>query len=284
MRYRFMRYPGGKKKAVTLSYDDGVRADKRLAELLTANEMKGTFNVNTGMWQGEGKLSPDELQKYILDAGHEIAVHGHRHIAPGAGIPAVVVGDVLDCRRALEEAFGCIIRGMAYPDSGVTKMHNENTYPEIRSLLQSLGIVYARSLAGDNDKFMLPTDFLCWVPTAHHNNPHLFEWVEKFNAIEEGGYAAAAYPRLFYLWGHSYEFDKDDNWHVIERFCREIGGREDTWYPTNIELYEYAQAYNSLVCSADGNRIYNPTLHTVWISTDGKSTWAIAPGETLVIY
>ena len=34
MRYCFLRYPGGKFKAVTLSYDDGLVEDMRLAETL----------------------------------------------------------------------------------------------------------------------------------------------------------------------------------------------------------------------------------------------------------
>lgn len=48
MRYVFMRYPDGKSKAVTFSYDDGVVQDKRLAELFDKYGMKGTFNFNTG--------------------------------------------------------------------------------------------------------------------------------------------------------------------------------------------------------------------------------------------
>lgn len=33
MDYVFMRYPGGKPKALTFSYDDGSVQDKRLAEI-----------------------------------------------------------------------------------------------------------------------------------------------------------------------------------------------------------------------------------------------------------
>ena len=40
----FMRYPGGKKKALTLSYDDGVEQDIYLIELMKKNGLKGTFN------------------------------------------------------------------------------------------------------------------------------------------------------------------------------------------------------------------------------------------------
>ena len=46
MRTIFMRYPNGKSKAVTFSYDDGVPQDKRLAELFNKYNMKGTFNFN----------------------------------------------------------------------------------------------------------------------------------------------------------------------------------------------------------------------------------------------
>ena len=39
MRYVFMRYPEGKFKAVTFSYDDGVRADIRFAGILDKYKM-----------------------------------------------------------------------------------------------------------------------------------------------------------------------------------------------------------------------------------------------------
>ena len=121
------------------------------------------------------------------------------------------------------------------------------------------------------------------MPTAHHNNPKLKEYVEKFVSLREDKlYSASRFPRLFYLWGHSYEFDRDDNWNVIEQFCADISGREDTWYATNMEIYEYVAAYNALITSADGKTVYNPTLQTVWMDVDGK-LYRIASGETVTI-
>lgn len=32
---------------------------------------------------------------------------------------------------------------------------------------------------------------------------------------------------LFYVWGHSYEFDVNNNWERIEEFCKMLGGRDD---------------------------------------------------------
>mgnify|MGYP000794294821 CR=1 FL=1 len=49
-----MRFPGGKKKALTLSYDDGVEQDIRLIDIMKANGLKGTFNLNSGLYAKEG--------------------------------------------------------------------------------------------------------------------------------------------------------------------------------------------------------------------------------------
>lgn len=283
MKYFFLRFPEGKLKAVTLSYDDGVRDDLHLAEILNAYGMRGTFNINSAFIGRNTNLVAEEIQKYLLDAGHEVAVHGERHMAPGIVTPARGMMDVLNCRLTLENTFGRIIRGMAYPDTGITKMHNGNDYATIRSYLQSAGIVYARTLGGDNNSFRLPEDFFAWMPTAKHTNPKLFDWCDEFLALDDSKiYMTNRYPRLFYLWGHSYEFPRDNNWDVIERFCEKMSGKADTWYATNIEICEYVNAFQSLVMSADCNRIYNPTLHTVWLMADGKN-YSVAPGQTLVI-
>jgi peptidoglycan/xylan/chitin deacetylase (PgdA/CDA1 family) len=285
MRYCFLRYPEGKFKAVTLSYDDGIRADLKLAKIIDKYGIKCTFNINSRHLDGKNpnKLTVDEIKEFIIDKGHEVAVHGERHIAPGIASPVITITDVLNCRLTMESEFSMIVRGMAYPDSGITRMHSGNNYETVREYLKSLGIVYSRTLSGDNDSFMLPTDWYAWMPTAHHNNKKLTEWTEAFvNLKEEELYLTRTYPRLFYLWGHSYEFDNNDNWEILESFCETIGGKDDTWYATNIEIYEYVKAYESLVTSADGNRIYNPTLMEVWMSIDDK-LYSIKPGETLVL-
>ena len=49
-----------------------------------------------------------------------------------------------------------------------------------------------------------------------------------------------------------------------------------------MEIYEYVAAYNSLVFSADGNMVYNPTLVDIWFDVDGK-LYKIKSGERIVI-
>ena len=286
MRYCFLRFPGGKPKAFTMSYDDGVRQDIRLAEICCKYGVKCTFNLNSGLIHpepGHRRLCADEIREHLLGAGHEIAVHGFNHQAPGAARPIDTMQEVLKDRLGLEKEFGGIIRGMAYPDSGITKIHPGTSYETIRQILKDLGIVYSRSLAGDNDRFLLPEDWYNLIPTAHHNNPQVLEFAEKFVAFNyEKLYSANRHPRLFYLWGHSYEFDNNDNWDRIEAILDILAGKDDTWYPTNIQLWEYVHAYESLVYSADGTRVYNPTLLEVWFNIDGKD-YSVKSGETIVI-
>ncbi len=284
MEYRYLRFPGGKGKAVTLSYDDGIHADIRFSDRITGAGLKCTFNINSGFISAsEYRLSKEEIETYILGRGHEIAVHGKHHIASGAARPIDTVRDALECRLELESEFGIMVRGMAYPDSGIRNMHNGNSYENVRNTLKSLDIVYARTLGGDNDLFKLPEDFYAWMPTAHHGNKNLFEYIDKFNSIDfDKIYGSSKWPRLFYLWGHSYEFDRNDNWDLLDKICDSLGGREDVWYATNMEIYECVNAYNSLVWSADGEKVYNPTLTPVWFYMRG-ATHCVKSGETLIL-
>lgn len=283
MRYRYLRYPGGKGKAVTFSYDDGCTDDRRFVEILDRHGIKCTFNHNSDAIKKGKAYSKEDCEALFLSKGHEIAVHGYWHRAEGAIRPIDGIRDVLDCRLALEAKFGRIIRGMAYPDSGITLLHNGTRYEDVRTYLGQLDIAYARTLRGDNDSFLLPTDWYAWVPTAHHKNPKLKEYMQKFLEYSaDNSYHARRFPVLFYLWGHSYEFDNDKNWDLAEEICATLGGRDDIWYATNIEIYEYVKAYESLVFSADGSIVYNPTLYTVWFDVDAVA-YQIAPGETLRI-
>ena len=45
-RYQFLRFPDGKNRAFTMSYDDGCVEDKRLSDIITPYGLKCTFNLN----------------------------------------------------------------------------------------------------------------------------------------------------------------------------------------------------------------------------------------------
>ena len=85
-------------------------------------------------------------------------------------------------------------------------------------------------------------------------------------------------PLMFYLWGHAYEFEAHDNWDRIEKLLGIIGGQADIWYATNIQIYDYVKAFESLQFSASGRRVFNPGCAPVWFY-DGSVTHMVQSGE-----
>lgn len=281
MIYRFMRFHDGKAKAVTLSYDDAVLHDVRLADRLSECGMKCTFNYNNFI-DTAGHVSAEQVKEKILGRGHEIALHGAHHRAEGSMRPLEGIKDVLDNRLYLEKMFGIIVRGMAYPDSGIGFFANGADYSSVKQYLTELGVAYARTTLSEQS-FMLPSDWLSWNPSAHHSEPKVLEYIDSFLDIDityGKMYCARRAPRLFYLWGHSYEFENAQNWDLLDKICDKLAGHDDIWYATNMEIHDYTEAYNSLIYSADNSMVYNPSLLTVWFDADGK-LFEIKPGETV---
>ena len=259
--YLYMRYPGFLNKAVTLSYDDGVVADLRLMEILDRHGIKATFNINSGLF-GCGTRLPEETikEKYVASA-HEIAVHGYKHLALSALEAPALIMEILEDRKNLENLTGTPVTGMAYAYGDFDD--------RVVSLLADCGISYSRTVTSTRG-FGLPTEPLKWDPTCHHNEPRLMELARRF--AEDDSLSYRGEPLLFYLWGHAYEFDEkhNNNWEVIEEFAAYIGGREDVWFVTNGELWDYISAYRALIFSVDGQSVYNPTGKRVYLHMNEK--------------
>ena len=84
--------------------------------------------------------------------------------------------------------------------------------------------------------------------------------------------------RLFYIWGHSFEFNNDSNWDRIEEFSKKAAHRPDTWYATNIQVVDYVQAMRSLRVDTEGTMVYNPSALEVWFTINGD-TVSVKPGD-----
>jgi hypothetical protein len=270
--YLYLRYPGFLSKALTLSYDDGVVADLRLMEILNANGIKCTFNLNSGLFGLGTRLPEDKIIGHYVASAHEIAVHGYKHLALSALQAPALITEILEDRKNLEALTGAPVTGMAYAYGDFDD--------RVVSLLADCGITYSRTVTSTR-AFSLPTKPLLWDPTCHHNDPRLMELAKRF--AEEKTYRDE--PALFYLWGHSYEFDEkhNNNWEVIEEFAAYIGGREDIFYATNGEITSYISAYNALVFDVDGRSVYNPTATDVYLHINEKDTVAKAGEVTALI-
>ena len=277
--YTFLLFPNGKERTLTLSYDDGVDTDIRLIELLEKYNIKCTFNLNSGLFNPEGSVRPEgqvsfrltknEAKKYYDNPLCEVATHGYTHPFLERLPTSLCMLDILKDRQELEKLTGKMVRGHAYPFG----KYND----DVVDILKQAGIVYARTVEPTHS-FELPTDWLRWKPTCHHDDPELMKLADMF--IE--GREPYKNGWLFYLWGHTYEFRQYNNWNVIEEFFEKVANRDDIWYATNIEVYDYVAAYKSLIYSANGDVVYNPTATDVWVKINGK-TVAVPARQTINI-
>lgn len=276
MKKIFMRYPNGRPKALTLSYDDGVEQDIELVARMKKYGVLGTFNLNSGLFAPEGTIYKDgqihrrmtEKMAYNLftDSGMEVAVHSLTHPQLEKFPPNCVLWEVISDRSKLEKLFGTPIHGMAYPFGTYNDMVVEQ--------LKNAGIWYSRTTVSTG-AFRQPTDWLRLPATCHHKNPSLMELNKQF--LSE---IPKSEPALFYLWGHSYEFEADNNWQIIEDFLSTVSGHVDIWYATNTEIYTYTKAYEDLDFNIDCDIVTNPSALSVWISYDGEAI-EIKSGQTI---
>lgn len=276
--HRRMRFPGFLGKALTLSYDDGVQTDERLINIMQKNGLKGTFNINSGLFAPEGTVYPEgqthrrmskkEAYQLYKDSGMEIATHGYNHPHLENLTEPEITSEILLDRIDIEKETGIITRGHAYP---------YGTYNDtVVNCLKACGILYARTVS-PTYKFTVPEDLLRLQPTCHHKAENLMDYAQKFKET-----VVQNEPMLFYLWGHSHEFETDNNWNVIENFAEYIGNCEDIWYATNTEIFEYIENYRKIITSGDGNLVYNPTNTVLYFNIKDKD-YKIEPGETVDI-
>ncbi|HEY9575773.1 MAG TPA: polysaccharide deacetylase family protein [Lachnospiraceae bacterium] len=274
-------WPEGKRKAFTLSYDDGVEQDIRFIKLLDKYRIKATFNLNSGLFGRPGrvaagkkevahnKLKEEELKEIYKN--HELADHGKDHCCMVGMDIACCVEEILEGRKGLEKVLQKPVTGFAYAFGA----YDENV---IKALL-ACKIAYARTVKSTG-QFSLPENMLTWHPTCHHNDKELNALADSF--LSDEIYMDMKSPaKLFYVWGHSYEFDQDDNWDMIDSFLKKMSGHEDVWYATNKEICDYIEAFKRLVFTVDGQFVYNPTATTLFVGgTFTDSYIRVGAGET----
>ena len=260
-------FPGGKHKALTLSYDDGKTQDRRLVEIFNRYGIKGTFNLNSGLFTPKyERIDPSEIPE--LYKGHEVACHTVTHPTIARCPLPEVAQEVINDRAWLEAKTGTPVRGLAYPNGSLSK--------DIENLLPACGIRYAR-VVGSSDSFALPENPYRWQATCHHNH-RLMELGEQFLGLFK-----QQYLYLMYVWGHSYEFDNNDNWDLIEGFCKMMSGKEDIWYCTNIEFWDAMDNFARLQFAADNSFVHNPNAADCWIRVNDGDPIRIPAGETITL-
>lgn len=263
-------WPGGRRRALTFSWDDGVLQDRRLLEIMRGNGIRGTFNLNSGLLGSRDELTQHGVtvdhshvpaeEIASLYAGQEIAAHTVNH----ASLPQLederILRQLRQDRDALEALAGYSVRGMAYPFGA--------TDDRVQRLVRACGMVYARGTRVTGD-FSLPENPLDWACSCRHRD--LEPLIEPL--LQEGNDL-----RLLSVWGHSYEMDQRNDWHILQSQMERLGGCDDIWYATNGEIFAYLNAFAKL--DASGGKFHNASDMPLWLEIGGK-TEVLPPEATL---
>ncbi|MBE6591761.1 MAG: polysaccharide deacetylase [Ruminococcaceae bacterium] len=234
-----MNFKESKKlKAVTFSYDDGVCQDIRLVELLDKYGLKCTFNINSGCLGRGGILMREGLRisHYRFAAkdlvkvygDHEVAAHTLTHPALPRQEDDEVIRQVEEDRMALSELCGYEVVGMAYPGGG-GPLYDDRVAELIRT---RTGIKYART-TDLTSSFEPQSDLYRFKPNAYHISGFdgLMAQAREFAEMKTES------PKIYYVWGHSYEMDYDPRyWIRLEELFEYLSKREDFFYGTNKEV------------------------------------------------
>ncbi len=264
-----MFWPDFRTGALTGSWDDGTLADRRLVGIYKENGLKATWNLNSGLLgktKEETKFQSHVTREEVAELydGQEVACHSCFHAHLFHQPDALVLADIIQDRIALEELVGYPIIGMVTP---MVPSHNARLIP----LYRQAGFLHCRHEI-EKGRYDVPDDFMNWNATCHYNDDILARW-EDFETTHRPG-------QLFYVYGHSYSLDKNNDWEMFEAFAAQAGKTENIWHATKAEILEYLHAWRTLRSSAAGNILKNTSHLTLYFGVDGKKT-ALKPGDVL---
>lgn len=228
-----VRFPGGRTKALSMSYDDGSEHDRRLVALFDHYGLRGSFHLTSSTLGLDYRIGRNEVRH--LYARHEVACHGATH-ADLTGLPDEAVRrELRDDKTTLEAIAGRPVRGLAYPFGS----HDART----EGMAAEAGFAYARGITDTGD-FDLPASPLRLTTTCHHNDA--LDLGRRFLDADDRE------PRWMRVRGHSFELDgfmtadSTKDWAYMESFCRLMAEGGGIWFAPLIEVLDHLEAAGML--------------------------------------
>jgi peptidoglycan/xylan/chitin deacetylase (PgdA/CDA1 family) len=255
---------------VTTSWDDGDRADIKLAMLLRDKEISGSFYIPILPFGSRPALIHQDLRA-LFSEGFEIGAHGVSHV-PLWGLKADELSkEVGGCKPVLEDILGEKVRMFCYPrgrfDQNAIRAVKRAGYLGART-------VRMLSIGMDFPPFEVPTT----VQTFPHSRSSYFRNIARARQLDSlqtciahagdlGNWLDLA-KRLFdsvvaeggiwHLYGHSWEIDQLGLWEDLEEVLDYVSRRPGVHYVTNGELLEHLAARQTLGTTTPYENTYCP--------------------------
>jgi len=244
-----------KPRIVTTSWDDGDRADLKVAELLRSKGMGGTFYVPIVLpcspYQGRPALSHAEMRS-LSSEGFEIGAHSVSHKLLRGLSAEEITKEVAPCKPMLEDILKKEVRMFCYPwgryDSNVVRALRRAGYSGARTVrMLATGLEF--------NSFEMPTtvQMFSHAKSSYVRNAlragrveglqaclahrkRLGNWFELsktlFDSVmEKGG--------IWHLYGHSWEIDELGLWDDLRKILDYVCRREGVTYVPNSELLRF---------------------------------------------
>jgi peptidoglycan-N-acetylglucosamine deacetylase len=237
-----------KRTLVTTSWDDGDRADLRLAKMLAACKVAGTFYVPVRAYGGRPSLTPADL-KNLSAENFEIGAHSVNHKLLWGLSPKELADEIDPCKPFLEDILGKQVRMFCYPcgryDANVIRAVQKAGYQGARTVrMLSTRLEFNRYEMPTTVQIMphaksgyirnvLRARKIEGVQVFLGNMTRLGNWLELskslFDSVLENG-------GIWHLYGHSHEIDKLGLWQGLEEILNYVGNRKGVTYVPNGDL------------------------------------------------
>ena len=245
---------GAAKKTVivTTSWDDGHHDDLKVAELLAARKLRGTFYVTSGGLGESSRLAADEVRG-LAAAGFEIGGHTVSHPVLTEIGQHSLRQEVVDCKAELEAILGSELASFAYPKGkfnaavvrevkragfrcarGVRMLSFACSFPpfEMPVTIQAhphRWPAYCKNLIKRGEIVALARSSIMIGKSAN--------WVELGKALFD---CALSEGGAWHLVGHSWETERQNGWSELQEMLDYVSERPGVRYLTNGELGQFA--------------------------------------------
>ena len=236
-------------RIVTTSWDDGDRADLRVAELLRQRDIPGSFYVPVIPYRSD-VLSHSELRS-LSSEGFEIGAHGYSHRLLWRLSAADLAREIGPCKPALEDILGKEVQMFCYPqgrhDANVIRALKEAGYSGARTIRMLSTRLDFRPFEMPTSVQIFPhpiSNYIKNVARAQKmeglqaclaNFTRLGNWLDLgkrlFDSVLQNG-------GIWHMYGHSWEIDALDLWKDLERILDYVHNREGVTYVTNGEALQ----------------------------------------------
>jgi len=251
---------------VTTSWDDGDPCDLRVAELLRARGLPGTFYAPFVGHHGREVLTPRQLRELVAE-GFEVGGHTLSHSVLPELLPRKIAWEVGACKSRLEDILGEHVRMFCYPKG----QFNTNVIQHVKRAGYE-GARTTRMLRVDAgfDAFEMPTSVQAYPHSQwayiknlarHAGSRDLCKFLINCRGLNWREIGKKLFDRVLFeggvwhLYGHSWEIERLNLWNDLREMLDHVSKRDDVIYLSNFEVTHHLAGNSKKRASSLTNKL-----------------------------